>query len=127
MFKEKIKVKKAKLYEEHGRYYIDVTYLAENERWIKEIHMPMLPIPLEKWTGNIDTEYLGTPVYNVPYREKVSVKLGDLLMPLLKSDRGGYSEEVYFTEKTIEEKVQEMTIDEIEKKLGLKIKIVSKK
>ena len=34
---------------------------------------------------------------------------------------------VYFTETVIEEKTHEMTLDEIEKKLGYKVKIVNKK
>lgn len=117
---EEIKVKKAKLYEEDGRYYIDVTYLCEDNRVIKEAHFPKMPIPLENWMGNVNTE-LGVSTYGFTPAPTYSIKLGRLLMPLERKDGTAY------TEKIIEEKTQEMTIEEIENKLGHKIKIVNEK
>lgn len=119
---EEIKVKKAKLYEEDGCYYIDVTYIYENDRVIKEVHFPKVPMPITEWTGDVNKEIIRRPYSDICFGStKYSIKLGELLMPLEPINGIAYSE------KVIEEKTQEMTIEEIEKRLGYKIKVVAKK
>lgn len=115
----KIEVKKAKMYEEHDKYYIDVTYLYEDDRFVKEIRFPKIHIPLTEFRGDIDH----VPVDRrwQPFGMETRILLGNLSMPLCEKNGVTYEEHI------IEEKVQEMTLEEIEKKLGQKIKIVSKK
>lgn len=118
---EKIEVKKAELYEEHDKYYIDVTYLYENDRFVKEIQFPKIPIPLTDFRGDIDHTPVDFGRRRQPFQVESRIVLGNLSMPLAKKNG------VVYEERIIEEKVQEMTLEEIEMKLGQKIKIVSKK
>jgi hypothetical protein len=52
------------------------------------------------------------------------VDIGFGYMPLVYEDPRN---KIFYTETVIEEKTHEMTLDEIEEKLGYKVKIVSKK
>lgn len=111
------------MYTENDKWYIDVTYLHEDDRYVKEIHIPKMHIPLEAFTDTMvqhhdwrDVMYFGTII------KDVRAVFGDLSLVLEDP-----KDDDYFTEKIIEEKTQEMTLDEIEKKLGYKIKIVNKK
>lgn len=113
-----IKVKNAKLCEVNGKYYIDVTYICEDDHVIEEVNIPKMRIPLEQWTGDVDIEYSGSPSNPPTYR----ARLGNLSLPL-----SGNAFDMPYTEKIIKEKATEMTIEEIEKKLGYRVKIVSNK
>lgn len=123
-----IKVKKANLYKEDDKWYINATYFYEDDRYKKEINIPKIHIPLEQFEGDVDMTYSDTPFRRNPCLVEYQARFGNLIMPLELADVGLKGQEpVPYTEKIIEEKTQEMTIDEIEKKLGYKIKIVNKK
>lgn len=117
----KVNVKKAKLYTENDKWYIDVTYWHEDDYYVKEVRIPKMHIPLEAFTGNIE-HYLTSSAYGEPTQCEFYAELGRLSMACI-----GETFKPAYIEKTIEEKTQEMTLDEIEKKLGYKIKIVNKK
>lgn len=132
MYKKEIK--NARIYKEaDGRYYIDLRYTEEDDRKITETHIPKLHIPLE--SGHINTfnicsfdpgqgretgaDYVfGNHAFRM-YEGVSTFRTEDGELELYKN--------VLFTKKVIEEKVQEMTLSEIEKKLGYKVKIISEK
>ena len=83
----------------------------------QKLHIPRLVIPLEtnfiKINRYDDSSILIGPEY------RADLGFGEMrLLP----DKDGTA----FTIETIEEKYTEMTMDEIEKKLGYKVKIVNK-
>lgn len=123
------KVKNVELIKEDGNYYLDITYELENDSRVEELHIPRAKIPFcgdafpeiksEDKFGD-PFEYLGRHI-SVPVIEKVTLNTGSCNDLALKRDKDGYR----YTIKTIKEKTQEMTLAEIEKKLGHKIKIIS--
>lgn len=110
-------VKKCELIEEDGQFYLSITCLCENERQIREIVIPRVTLPLNRHTPmNVTGENSYARIW--PY-ENVSLHLEDHNFKL--KPVGGK----YFTETVIKEKTQELTLEEIEKRLGYKVKIVS--
>lgn len=109
------------LYEEDGKYYLRLDFDYENSFGIFKGHVEKI---------NFDLRLKEVKQDITPYSSKATVTL---YKPL-----GTYGEEVSFdVSKTpigelfnitlVKEKVQEVTMEEIEKKFGHKIKIVSKK
>ena len=121
-----IKVKNAVLYEECGKYYMNVTYLVEDDRCVREVRFPKIPTYLEKWTGNVNLDTCESSMFRFMLPES-SIELGNLLVPLETIYDARIDEYYVFKEKIIKEKTHDMTIEEIEKKLGYKIRIVNKK
>jgi hypothetical protein len=96
-------------------YYLSATLLHEDEKGYYEINVPKIPLHISKEINL--THSIETNTY-VPY-EYATIDLGFGELDIFKDDDGNF-----FTATCIEEKTHEMTIDEIEKKLGYKIKIV---
>ena len=102
-----------KLYKENDLYYLDVKFQTENDKCIKEVHAPCVRLPmyyLERGGIPIRTTCDGEAFINLGF--------GDL--KLIRSNSGHV-----LTETIIEHKTKEMTLSEIEKKLGHKIKIIT--
>lgn len=117
---KKHELKDIQLFEENGQYYLKLKYILEDEYRIKELEIPKVKITVNKYTYphiNFIRQTIGDPIYDL------YAGYGDCL-PMLPGETSE-ANHVYFTEKIIEEKHKEMTIAEIEKKLGYKIKIVS--
>lgn len=95
-------------------YYLDVTYTVETPEEIKEINIPKVMLGLNNHSFTITRrrDY----VYGL-YHMFADIGLGNKDLLDQKGD--------YFTEKLIETKTKEMTLDEIEKKLGHKVKIIN--
>lgn len=110
-------VKKCELVEENGQFYLSITCLCENERQIREITIPRVTLPLNRHTP-MEVTWENSYARNWPY-ENVSLHLEEHKFKL-KSVGGKY-----LTETVILEKTQELTLEEIEKRLGYKVKIVS--
>lgn len=117
---EKIKVENARLYEEDGIYYIDVSYLCQNDKVVKRVHFPKVRLPIDNWTGDYDIRYSPTLIR---HGVRIDAFLNFVEFHLVAREKDG----VCYTEEIVEEKAVEMTLDELEKKLGHKIKIVSDK
>lgn len=114
------KLKKAEIYNEDNTYYLNVIYIRDTDTMISEINVPRILLPLDKTNCliNIDRyniDILGRPIDNVTFR-----LYNGIALPVYKATGN-----VYFTEKILEYKTKEMTLSEIEKKLGYKIKILS--
>lgn len=91
-----------------GMYYLAAKYRVEEEHRIKECIFPKIILPVDEYHAPLI--HLST----CDDGRSIDIGFGDLPVPVPP------------IEKVIEEKVQELTIEEIEKKLGYKVKIVAK-
>ena len=111
----KVDLTNVKLVKDKIGYCLDVTYRIETLNSIEECRIPCmhLPISLHRFGIKLEEDWgLGdTHTANIGFGEMT-------LMP----DKDGNE---YYV-KTIKEKTKEMTLEEIEKKLGHKVKIVNK-
>lgn len=120
--KNKTELKSFDMYQEDGRYYFKAVYRSENEHNIRETIFPKIPIHIRK-----DTFVISSPE-TLFYDNRRFVDLApsvDLGFGPIRLDQDKEGNHYYV--KVIEEKVHELTMDEIEKKLGYKVKIVNKK
>ena len=118
-----IKLTKALLRKDYGpdEYALDLTYTLDSPTITQELHIPRMVIPLNPNVIKIDG--YSDPIYG-RYNGMCQDYFADLgfgEMRLLPDKNGAA-----FTVTTVKEKTREMTLDEIEKKLGHKVKIVSK-
>lgn len=117
----KITNQKFELYEEDGKYYLRVDFDYENEYGTYKGHVNK--IKFDFLLKGIEYEHRGCSQsaraeFVVPSNDTCVNCLFDILMD---------SSNNLFTIESVKEKVHEMTVEQIEKKLGYKIKIVSKK
>ena len=111
----KVDIQSCKLKKDVWGYSLDLTYLIETPSEIQKLHIPRLILPLYGKDVRIDVDhaYFGDTLY--------TADIGFGNCRLLLDDRGAA-----FTIETVETKTKEMTLEEIEKKLGHKVKIVNK-
>ena len=119
-------LKDAKLYkDDYGRYFLTLTYSGKDECGnIHELVLDGVPLPLYKvskyvYTTSEPYSYEGY-VCNI-ISNKINVGFGDV--DIYYKDTFDY---LTVTDKIVEYSVKEMSIEEIEKKLGHKVKIVNK-
>lgn len=94
------------------RYYLSATYIRETDAKIERITIPKIDLPVEYFTEPVMTlteDCLGPTVF-------INMGFGDLAIQQANG--------VFHTIETIKEKTVDMTMAEIEKKLGHKIRIV---
>ena len=117
----KITNQEFELYKEDGKYYLKVDFDYENEYGVYKGH-----------ADKVRFDFMLTCIEHEQYDSSQNVKA-----QFCAPTEGGYttrclfdvlpgSNKNFFTIELVKEKVQEMTVEEIEKKLGHKIKIVSK-
>ena len=99
----------------NGCYYLGAKYRIEDENSIRELRIPKMLLNVRPNNVIIRHDKLCL----MP-----EVNIGFGYMPLVYEDPRN---KIFYTETVIEEKTHEMTLDEIEEKLGYKVKIVSKK
>lgn len=109
------------LVKENGAYYLSLEYLLEDDNRVEKLIIPRAKIP-------IDNDFYPILAHSTP---TFSRYFGGGNVSL-ESGYEGYRFELkagpdarLFTLETIKEKEHEMTVEEIEKKLGYKVKIVS--
>lgn len=116
------KVVSAKIFKDTNEtfYYLDLTYITETEHDIQEVHIPKIKLPLEY--AHIDTEpaLFNNSAFLVFPSERFEILPTDLEM-----DDKRNIDKCFCIVRTIKRKAVEMTLNEIEKKLGYKIKIVN--
>lgn len=126
---KKVILKERKVFEENNRLYLKLVYEYEDELGIHELIIPKLDLeirtdylPLIRYDSYVDpmdilNYYINreSDCFNL-LRDDVTVrKNGETLM----------CENVAYVINTLKENSHEMTLAEIEKKLGYKIKLVS--
>lgn len=97
-------------------FALDVTYIIETPERVEELHIPRVALPIHEDVVHIfeETDYeLG-----LHRTWKANIGFGAMNVDRVNG--------VAYTIKTIKEKTKEMTLEEIEKKLGHKVKIISK-
>lgn len=125
------RVKNAKLFlSEGGHYFLDVRYETEDAEKVMEYHFPKVRLPIEY--AEIEQSLFSNS--ECPADIKLVLPWADLpcykgTATFIRDKKDGGREgitvpETYFASCVIEEKTKEMTIAEIEKKLGHKVKIV---
>jgi hypothetical protein len=122
---DKWTLNEAKLIKEDGKYYITTTYTHETDTDIREVVVKKVPLPLND-RPDVEKRTNGLYFNNKrgcfdTSRYIVDLGYGKLYVP----DRNA-PEELY-VEEVVEEKLKEMTLEEIEQKLGFQVKIVKKK
>lgn len=115
----KYKLTKLELHNEGNEYYLEAEYDTENTREKGIIHIPKIPLYIAK-TPKIDL-YMEEICDRTILRKTCCVDLGFGDISLRPNEK-----EPYYTYRVTEKKVKEMSLEEIEKQLGYKVKIVSK-
>lgn len=111
-----VKLTELKLHSDSLGYYLSAKYRVEDISSIRELDFPKIRLGVNPNKVGIRDD---DGIWSHP---KVDIGFG-----FLELNHQGGRPEVYFTETVIEDKTHEMTIAEIEKKLGYKIKIVGEK
>lgn len=118
---EKHELKDIQLFEENGQYYLKLKYIIENDHRVEELEIPKVCLRFNKnFYPNLNYR---RDAYK--YQEECDLCTGFGSMKVLPGETSE-ANHVFYTVKLIEEKPVEMSVSEIEKKLGYKIKIVNK-
>ena len=122
MMNAKSELKDIQFYEEEGRYYLRLKYILEDDHRIEELEIPKVRIPFCK---NGYPELIHKSYNFSSPRQKCRLSTGADYVFDLELGETTKADHVYYTRRILKEKHQEMTLAEIEKKLGYKVKIVS--
>lgn len=115
-----------RLYEENGKYYMSVTYMYEDDSVVKEYIIPKIRIPLHKDSKfEIKQDFRYLPFGNLREKYYIKNEFGQQF-EVEEGDIPGYPTKHFYIERIIKEKTHDLTIEEIEKKLGYKIRVVGK-
>lgn len=117
------------LYEEDGQYYLRLEYQIEDDSGIHKLEIPQVEIPFNSkaFPDLVQSTETGEEIgrYNLYYPKTLcTLKTGHYPMYVKKAPSEIVNHKVFYTIKTIEEKVKEVTMKDIEKKFGCKVKIV---
>lgn len=120
--RDKYKLKDLQLHKEETEntngWYLSAVYQHENEVGIYEVTIPKIWLPIRYGEPIITTSVCKSTYLSA----ESTIDLGFGELTICRDDRGHN-----FYEKLIEEKIKDMTLDEIEKKLGFKVRVVTKK
>lgn len=115
------------LVKEYGEYYLSAKYVLDTNIAKHKLYVPRIKLEIKQDDVEIQTvnEIDQRSGFTCRYdRHYIDIGLGKKL--LLRSYTDIDTNETYhYKIEKLEDKVKEMTVDEIEKKLGYKIKIVS--
>lgn len=109
-------VKDLQLYQEDNKYHLKADLFHEDKKGFYEITIPKIKFPIIN-NVSINTETTHDIWNGTQKTAHIDFGFGDLEIIPDKFT------EIFYTVTCIEEKVQEMTLDEIEKELGYKIKL----
>lgn len=119
---ENVKLIGKKVYEENNKLYLGLTYEYENDDGKYNLYIPKIELDIK--TNDLpiidSILYHSTNYENIEYHFETGGHDYNVLKPNI-----GNKEEFYALQ--IKTKTKKMTIEEIEKELGYKIQIVSKK
>ena len=105
---ENVMLKSFNVFEEDGMHFAHIVYRYEDEKGLWELTVPKLRIPLELDSFKIKTDTAGGPI---------DIDFGKWRMYPVDED-------IYAKNVLIEEKIHNMTVEEIEEKLGYRVRIV---
>ena len=124
---EKVKLVDATTYQvENGTWYMELQYEYEDESGVHRRYYPKVEFPF--FCGELPPEEFSSDRFGRDeltiglFTNEVTVFIGDFSNPMT----GQIMSDVCVIDNLIKPAVHEMTIEEIEKELGYKIKIVNK-
>lgn len=119
-------LKDKEIFIEDNRLYLKLVYEYENERGVHELIIPKIELQIRTDCIPLINNF-GPPLfddYSVKW-DSIEFKLSRDNVTIEKNGRTNICPKAAYVINTIKEKPREMTIAEIEKKLGYKIKLVS--
>lgn len=105
--------------EDETSHYLSIKFKVEDEHSLREVNIPKIRLWINPHVLCLKTEHDPYSRNDIAW---VNLGFGDLPLDFETID----GNKVLYTETVLEEKYTEMTLDEIEKKLGHKIKIVNR-
>ena len=129
MSSKKHELTNIELFEEDGQYYLKLNYIIEDDYKIEEVIIPKVRLPFNK---NVFPEITYSREDRDPImygiREESYIKTGcNNTLELRKCKIPETYNDIFYLVKIIDEKHKEMTVAEIEKALGYKVKIIAEK
>lgn len=115
----KANLKDIVLYEENDTYFLDVSYIVEDMQSVYMLRIPKIILPILKEQVVLHYEMLGHSPWIYVSCNGV---LGNTKLMAIEDENGKS-----LTKTVIENKVHEMTLAEVEERLGYRIKIVDSK
>lgn len=118
------KINYAGIFREKDKWYLSLKYLIEDDECIREVTIPKINIPLEYARINTFASCYGydQSVLTFPsFEEGLRIEKTELTSRYLDNT---VSNGLFFV-KLIKIKEEEMTMEELEKRLGHKVKIVN--
>jgi hypothetical protein len=106
-------VKELYLYKDNDKYYLSAVFGYEDKNGIYEMSVPRIEFPM-----SFDCT-MDLTIYDAYYQNEATIDFGFGKFNVLPFD----GKDKYYKLTCLEEKVHEMTLDEIEKELGYKIKL----
>ena len=116
------RLKDATVYFENKRPYMKLVYEYEDNKGSHELVFPKVEFPFD--TCNVPTVYDGSHLYIINYSNEAQLFKGVARIDI--GDIVHTYDGVYYVDKIVKPKVHEMTLEEIEEKLGYPVKIVVK-
>lgn len=111
--------------------YASLTYTHENDHRIEETHIPKVQIPIPIDNLSIDIERpdcdFAHPLTRDSFNYYTKCSINGFVDGVPSRMKVIYTDGIFYREKIIKEKSVKMTVEEIEKKLGYSIEIVSDK
>jgi hypothetical protein len=114
------KVENLELHKDEYGYYLSIKFLVENDHSIREVVVPKIRLPIA--THNITLTREFDHFINHEFA-RIDLGFGELNLDHEVVD----GMDILFKETVLKEKYTEMTIEDIEKKLGYKVKIVGER
>lgn len=116
-----LKLKDLQLYKElNDKYYLSAVFEQEDETGFYEISVPKIDLEIDASGCYIkeDKQYVVGQLFHT-----VTVDFGGIEL----NARPSWEDKSFYNKKLISEKIHEMTLEEIEKELGYKIKLKENK
>lgn len=110
-------VKDLQLYKENNKWYLAAVFNYEDKKGYYEISVPKIELPI--YNCQISNESSYDVLYG--YQNTAKVDFGFCVLNAIPVDADKH--ETLFTMKCIEEKIHPVTLTEIEKELGYRIKL----
>lgn len=120
----KYELTKLKLHNEDGEYYLEAVYNTESKHKKGILTIPHIPLHIAS-TPHIEINEDIVDSRCMKRTCEVNLGFGPIYLKSV-SDRP-FEREHYFKYKVTEEKVEELTLFEIEQRLGYKVKVVAEK
>ena len=116
-------LKKADIFREGDMWFMHLEYEYEDNRGKHLVILPKVDFPCSLWHApNVDfCNCMATEEFaSINISESLNLHKGNVIDPLTNKTINAF-----YTDIIVESKIHDLTIDEIEKKLGYKVRIVT--